>query len=93
MDVLNGGLYTKFMKNYVEPSYIINEGGLDQSVILFSKEEQIELYNALRISKNIQPLYNKSKSELTFISPALKNTVVFRKILGKWYLTGDWFRK
>ncbi len=92
MDVLNQGLYDKFMQNYVDPSYLTSKGGLDQSVMLFDKEEQIALYNALRISKNIQPLYNKSKSELVFISPALTKPVIFRQITGKWYLTGDWFQ-
>lgn len=92
MDVLNQGLYSKFMSEYVDTSYINSKGGLDQSVLLFDNEKQTELYNALMAAKNLQPFYNKKNNELIYAGASLPRLMTFVLINGKWYLRGDWFK-
>lgn len=92
MDVLNQGLYSKFMNDYVDTSYIISKGGLDQSVMLFDNEEQTELYNALKAARNVQPFYNKTNNTLIYAGASLPRLMTFIRINGKWYLRGDWFQ-
>lgn len=90
-NVLFGGLYSKFMSTYVDPSYINSEGGIDAAMLEFSNAEQQLLYKDLKIAKNISPLYNSSKKQLTYVNELMVKPITFKLINGKWYMMGDWF--
>lgn len=90
-NVLFGGLYSKFMSTYVDPSYINSEGGVDKAMLEFSNAEEQLLYKDLKIAKNISPLYNSSKKQMTYINEAMVKPITFKLINGKWYMMGDWF--
>lgn len=91
-NVLNGAHYNEFIAGYVDPAYVSKVGGVDQVLLQFKNKQQTEMYNALSIARNVTPLYNDSKKEMTYVSDALKNPLVFKLIGGKWYLLGDWFK-
>ena len=90
-NVLFGGLYSKFMSTYVDPSYLNSEGGMDAAMLEFSNAEQQLLYKDLKIAKNISPLYNSSKKQLTYVNELMVKPITFKLINGKWYMMGDWF--
>lgn len=91
-NVLFGGLNSQFLSTYVDPSYITSEGGVDKAMLNFNNSEQQKLYKDLKIAKNISPLYNSSKKELTYINDVMIKPITFRLINGKWYMMGDWFK-
>ncbi|MBV6480017.1 MAG: hypothetical protein HGGPFJEG_02831 [Ignavibacteria bacterium] len=91
-NVLNGAHYNEFVSQYVDPSYITKVGGVDKVLLQFGSRQQSQMYNALSVARNISPLYNESKKEMTYVSDALVNPLVFKLINGKWYIIGDWFK-
>lgn len=91
-NVLNGAHYNQFVSQYVDPSYVSRVGGVDKVLLQFGSRQQTQMYNALSVARNISPLYNESKKEMTYVSEALINPLVFKLINGKWYLSGDWFK-
>ncbi|MBK8982603.1 MAG: hypothetical protein IPM38_09865 [Ignavibacteria bacterium] len=92
LNTLNGGHYSQFMQDYVEPSYISKLGGLDQAVVQFDNQKQKEVYAKLQIAKNIEPLYSSKSKLMTYIDNSMPIPVTFKMVNGKWYLTGDMFQ-
>ena len=91
-NVLNGAHYNEFISTYVEPAYVSKVGGVDKVLLQFGSRQQTQMYNSLTAARNITPLYNESKKEMTYVSEVLLNPIVFKLIGGKWYLAGDWFK-
>lgn len=89
---LNGGHAAEFMSKYADPSYLASTGGVDNALLQFSNSRQTALMNALKIAREIEPLYDESKNVMTYTSAVLPQPVIMKMVSGKWYLTSDWFK-
>lgn len=92
-NVLNAGHNREFLANYVDPNYISSMGGVDAALLQFGNTRQQAVYGALKIARNMMPLYNEKSKTMTYTGTALPIPVVFKQMSGKWYLQSDYFKQ
>ncbi len=91
-NVLNAGHYREFLSTYVDPGYINSVGGVDAALLQFGNARQQAVHGALRVARNMMPLYNDKSKTMTYTSTSLPLPVVFKQQGGKWYLQSDYFK-
>lgn len=91
-NTLDAGHNAEFLSKYADPSYIKSMGGVDAALLQFSNKRQQALYTALKVARNVEPLYNEKSKTMTYITDGMPQPVTFKMVDNQWYLTSDWFR-
>jgi len=77
------------VRDYADPEFVKEEGGVEEVLKGFSEEDKARLLKILKDTQEILPTVDRKNLTVTYIAEDFPQALVFKKIGGRWYLTND----
>ena len=87
--LIEQGNYYDLVRDYADPEFVNEKGGVESVLKNFGEEDKIELLKYLKIAQEMLPLVDRENLTATFSSEELPRAIVFQKKSGRWYLLND----
>ena len=87
--LLEQGNYYDLVRDYADPEFVNEKGGVEAVTRNFSEDDKIELFKYLKVAQEMLPLIDRAKLTATFTSAELPRDIVFQKKSGSWYLLNE----
>lgn len=87
--LLEQGNYYDLVRDYADPEFVNEKGGVEAVISNFSEEDKNELLKYLKVAQEMLPLVDRDNLTATFTSEELPRDIVFQKKGGRWYLLNE----
>ena len=87
--LLEQGNYYDLVRDYADPEYVNEKGGVKAVASNFDEEDKIELLKYLNEAQEMLPLVDRENLTATFASVEFPRDLVFQKKGGRWYLLNE----
>ncbi|MBL7127844.1 MAG: hypothetical protein ISS16_02545 [Ignavibacteria bacterium] len=87
--LLEQGNYYDLVRDYADPEFVKEEGGVEAVLRDFSEDDKENLLKYLKDIQEILPTVDRKNLTVTYMAEDFPQALVFKKIGGRWYLTND----
>jgi len=77
------------VRDYADPEFVKEEGGVEEVLKDFSEEDKARLLKILKDTQEILPTVDRKNLTATYMAEDFPQALVFKKIGSRWYLTND----